>query len=55
MPPKQKVVFTLKVLYGFSTKEINEKTGMSKTNIKSNLYYAKQFIKKQLKDKDDAK
>jgi RNA polymerase sigma-70 factor (ECF subfamily) len=45
---KQKVVFTLRYLEDLDVEEIKEITGMSAEKIKSNLYLAKQTIRKKL-------
>jgi RNA polymerase sigma-70 factor (ECF subfamily) len=44
LSPKQKAVFVLSDLEEMSTKEISEITGMSKTNVKANLHYARKRI-----------
>lgn len=48
MTPKQKLIFTLRDLEGFEPEEVEKITGMDARKIKSNLYLARQFIKKQL-------
>lgn len=48
LPPKQKIVFVLSELQGFSSAEISAITGLPATKIKSNLYCAKQHIKERL-------
>lgn len=45
---KQKLVFVLKDLQDLSTGEIEQITGLNRGQIKSNLYYARQEIKKKL-------
>ena len=45
---KQQIVFTLSVLENMETEEIEKITGLSADNVKSNLYVARQKIKKQL-------
>jgi RNA polymerase sigma-70 factor, ECF subfamily len=45
---KQQIVFTLSVLENMETEEIEKITGLSADNIKSDLYVARQKIKKQL-------
>jgi len=47
---KQRVVFTLSCLEGYSHDEIRTITGLNLTQIKSNLYAAKQTIKQRLKE-----
>ena len=46
---KQRVVFTLCQLEGLESDEIEEITGMDAQQVKSNLYAARQNIKKRLK------
>jgi len=48
LTPRQKLVFTLTELEGFSVDEITVLTGMSPDKIKSNLYCARQNIKNKL-------
>ena len=48
LTPRQKLVFTLTELEGFSVEEITIITGMSPDKIKSNLYCARQNIKNKL-------
>lgn len=45
---KQKTVFTLCQLEGLDTDEVQRITGLDATQIKSNLYVARQTIRKQL-------
>lgn len=45
---KQKTVFTLCQLEGLDTDEVQKITGLDATQIKSNLYVARQTIRKQL-------
>lgn len=45
---KQKIVFTLRYLEDLDVEEIKEITGLSAEKIKSNLYLAKQTIRKKL-------
>ena len=51
---KQKAVFILSDLEDISNEEVSAITGMSRTNVKANLYYARkrisELIKKYLKD-----
>jgi RNA polymerase sigma-70 factor, ECF subfamily len=44
LSPKQKAVFVLSDLEELSSDEISEITGMSKSGIKANLYYARKSI-----------
>lgn len=46
---KQQIVFTLSMLEGLDNEEIGRITGLTAEKIKSNLYVARQKIKKQLK------
>lgn len=46
LTPKQKLVFTLSDLEGLDVVEIKSITGLSAAKIKSNLYLARQFIRK---------
>jgi RNA polymerase sigma-70 factor, ECF subfamily len=48
LPPMQKMVFVLKDIEGLSSDEIEQITGMTKEQIKSNLHYARKEIKSQL-------
>lgn len=48
LTPKQKLVFTLCDLEGLDTEEIKSITGLSAAKIKSNLYLARQFIRKKV-------
>ena len=48
LTPRQKLVFTLTELEGFSVEEIRVITGISADKIKSNLYCARQNIKNKL-------
>ena len=47
---KQRLVFTLSHLEGLSPTEIEQITGLDTNQIKSNLYVARQTIRKRLKD-----
>lgn len=47
---KQRLVFTLCQLEGLSTQEAEEITGQNAQQIKSNLYVARQTIRKRLKE-----
>jgi RNA polymerase sigma-70 factor (ECF subfamily) len=48
LTPKQRLVFTLKDIEGLELEEVKKITGMSGAKIKSNLYLARQYIRKQL-------
>ena len=47
---KQRLVFTLCQLEGLSSDEVERITGIDARQIKSNLYVARQTIRKRLKD-----
>jgi RNA polymerase sigma-70 factor (ECF subfamily) len=49
LSPKQRLVFTLADLEELSTEEIRDATGLTPSSIKSNLYLARQHIRKNLK------
>ena len=46
---KQRLVFTLCQLEGLSSQEVTQITGLDASQVKSNLYVARQTIRKQLK------
>ncbi|MBN1143479.1 MAG: RNA polymerase sigma factor [Bacteroidales bacterium] len=48
LSPQQRIVFSLSELEELSVEEISEITGMTPNKIKSNLYCAKQAIRKKL-------
>ncbi len=48
LPEKQKLVFILRDLQGLSSEETQEILDISETSVKSNLYHARQLIRKQL-------
>lgn len=50
LSPKQKIVFTLRYLEDIEVEEIKDITGLSAEKIKSNLYLAKQTIRKKLEN-----
>ena len=50
LSPKQKMVFTLKDIEGMELDEIKKITGMSGAKIKSNLYLARQYIRKKIEN-----
>jgi RNA polymerase sigma-70 factor, ECF subfamily len=50
LTPRQKLVFTLRDLEGLETDEIETITRLSAGKIKSNLYLARQFIRKRLEN-----
>jgi len=47
---KQQLVFTLCQLEGLSAAEVEQITGMNALQVKSNLYVARQRIRKRLKE-----
>ena len=47
---KQRIVFTLRDLQDLSIEEVASVTRMSKNSVKSNLYYARQNIRKKLEN-----
>jgi len=49
LSPKQKVVFVLTDLEELSGEEVSRITGMTRFNVKSNLYYARKKIGEQIK------
>lgn len=49
LSPKQRLVFTLSQLEGLSSQEVEQATGMSAKQVKSNLYVARQTIRERLK------
>lgn len=50
LTPKQKLVFTLCDLEGLEAEEIKSITGLSAARIKSNLYLARQYIRKKVEN-----
>ena len=50
LTPKQKLVFTLSDLEGLEVEEIKSITGLSAGKIKSNLYLARQYIRKKIEN-----
>ena len=50
LSPKQKLVFTLCQLEGLPSAEVEQITGLDARQVKSNLYVARQTIRKRLKD-----
>jgi RNA polymerase sigma-70 factor (ECF subfamily) len=48
LTPKQRLVFTLKDIEGLELEEVREITGMTGAKIKSNLYLARQYIRKKI-------
>lgn len=55
LTPKQKIVFTLRDLEDLEVEEIVQITGMSAAQIKSNLFLAKQALRKKLNRYQDGK
>lgn len=50
LTPKQKLAFTLRDLEGLEIDEIVKITGLSAEKIKSNLYLARQYIRKKIEN-----
>jgi len=50
LTPKQKLVFTLRDLEGLEIEDIQSITGLSGSKIKSNLYLARQYIRKKIEN-----
>ena len=48
LPPKQRIVFSLRDLQGFSIDEVIGITGMSEASVKTNLVYARRAVKSKL-------
>jgi RNA polymerase sigma-70 factor (ECF subfamily) len=48
LSPKQKAVFVLSDLEEMSNEEISEITGISRTNVKANLHYARKRISEMI-------
>ena len=48
LSPKQRLVFTLSQLEGLSSQEVEEATGFTAKQVKSNLYAARQTIRERL-------
>lgn len=53
LTPKQKIVFVLRDLYDQSMDDVVRISGLSKSSIKSNLYLARQNIRKKLESEDE--
>jgi RNA polymerase sigma-70 factor (ECF subfamily) len=49
LTPKQKAVFVLRDLEGLNVEEVCDLLSMSASNVKSNLYYARQQMSEKLK------
>ena len=49
LSPKQRLVFTLTQLEGLPSQEVEQVTGLSASQVKSNLYVARQTIRERLK------
>lgn len=48
LSPKQRLVFTLSQLEGLPSQEVEQVTGLSASQVKSNLYVARQTIRERL-------
>jgi RNA polymerase sigma-70 factor (ECF subfamily) len=55
LTPKQKIVFTLSDLEDLQTEEIVQITGMTASQIKSNLFLARQALRKKLNPYQDGR
>ena len=55
LTPKQKMVFTLSDLEDLETEEIVQITGMTASQIKSNLFLARQALRKKLNNYQDGR
>ena len=55
LTPKQKIVFTLSDLEGLESAEIVQITGLSASQIKSNLFLARQSLRTKLKHYQDGR
>jgi RNA polymerase sigma-70 factor (ECF subfamily) len=49
LPPKQKMVFVLRDLQGLSVREVSDILGVSEGSVKTNLVYARRYLREQLK------
>ena len=50
LSPKQRLVFTLRDIEELELEEVREITGLSNAKIKSNLYLARQYIRKKIEN-----
>ena len=50
LTPKQRIVFTLRDIEELELEEVQKITGMTGAKIKSNLYLARQYIRKRIKN-----
>jgi len=50
LPPKQRLVFSLRDLQDFSLEEISQTTGISLNSVKANLSYARQYIRRKIEE-----
>lgn len=48
LPTKQRLVFVLRDIQGLNSREVGKALDMAETSVKSNLYNARQFVKKRL-------
>jgi RNA polymerase sigma-70 factor, ECF subfamily len=49
LPPKQKIVFVLRDLQGLSVREVSDILRLSESSVKTNLVYARRYLREQLK------
>lgn len=50
LPPKQRIIFIMREMEELSTEETAKATGLSAMQVKSNLYFARQAIKKRMEE-----
>ena len=48
LPPKQKIIFVLRDLQGLSVREVSDILRLSESSVKTNLVYARRFLREQL-------
>ena len=48
LPPRQRLVFTLRDIEDLELNEVEKITGMSRAKIKSNLYLARQYVRERI-------
>jgi RNA polymerase sigma-70 factor, ECF subfamily len=49
LPPKQKIVFVLRDLQELSVREVSDILHISESSVKTNLVYARRFLRRQLR------
>jgi RNA polymerase sigma-70 factor, ECF subfamily len=50
LPPKQRLVFSLRDLNDISLEEISQTTGMSMSSVKTNLSYARRYLRRKIEE-----